>query len=120
MLACTRIGALHSGVFSGFSQDALAGRIIDCSSTFVITADEGLARFEKYPAEGEHRQGDRHRCEDPCHDPEGAGGERTGGQVGSANGRDIWYHDAVEKGVLHTTGGYLLCLDDPPVCLRLP
>ena len=42
MLACTRIGAVHSIVFGGFSPDALAGRIVDCQSTFVITADEGL------------------------------------------------------------------------------
>ncbi len=42
MLACARIGAIHSVVFGGFSPDALAGRIVDCESTFVITADEGL------------------------------------------------------------------------------
>src|SRR5690606_26656156 len=42
MLACTRIGAVHSVVFGGFSPEALAGRIVDCQSHFVITADEGL------------------------------------------------------------------------------
>ena len=61
MLACTRIGAIHSIVFGGFSPDALAGRIVDCESTFVITADEGLRGGKTDPAQGEHRQGDRHR-----------------------------------------------------------
>ena len=49
MLACTRIGAIHSIVFGGFSPDALAGRIHDCESTFVITADEGLRGGKKIP-----------------------------------------------------------------------
>jgi acetyl-CoA synthetase len=49
MLACTRIGAIHSIVFGGFSPDALAGRIVDCESTFVITADEGLRGGKKVP-----------------------------------------------------------------------
>ena len=49
MLACTRIGAIHSVVFGGFSPDALAGRIVDCKSTFVITADEGLRGGKTIP-----------------------------------------------------------------------
>ncbi|WP_292079452.1 AMP-binding protein, partial [Mesorhizobium sp.] len=49
MLACTRIGAIHSIVFGGFSPDALAGRIVDCESTFVITADEGLRGGKTIP-----------------------------------------------------------------------
>ena len=49
MLACTRIGAIHSVVFGGFSPDALAGRIVDCESTFVITADEGLRGGKPIP-----------------------------------------------------------------------
>ena len=49
MLACTRIGAVHSVVFGGFSPDALAGRIVDCESTFVITADEGLRGGKPIP-----------------------------------------------------------------------
>src|SRR6476660_3470585 len=49
MLACARIGAIHSVVFGGFSPDALAGRIVDCESTFVITSDEGLRGAKKIP-----------------------------------------------------------------------
>ena len=49
MLACTRIGAVHSIVFGGFSPDALAGRIVDCDSSFVITADEGLRGGKPIP-----------------------------------------------------------------------
>ncbi|EBW2381251.1 acetyl-coenzyme A synthetase, partial [Salmonella enterica subsp. enterica serovar Enteritidis] len=49
MLACTRIGAIHSIVFGGFSPDALAGRIVGCESTFVITADEGLRGGKTVP-----------------------------------------------------------------------
>ena len=49
MLACARIGAVHSIVFGGFSPDALAGRIVDCQSTFVITADEGLRGGKPIP-----------------------------------------------------------------------
>ena len=52
MLACTRIGAIHSIVFGGFSPDALAGRIVDCESTFVITADEGLRGGRTIPLKG--------------------------------------------------------------------
>ncbi|MGK9527202.1 AMP-binding protein, partial [Salmonella enterica subsp. enterica] len=49
MLACTRIGAIHSVVFGGFSPEALAGRIIDCKSKVVITADEGIRAGKKIP-----------------------------------------------------------------------
>src|SRR5690606_20710440 len=49
MFACTRIGAIHSVVFGGFSPDALAGRIVDCKSNFVITADEGLRAGKHIP-----------------------------------------------------------------------
>ena len=73
MLACTRIGAIHSIVFGGFSPDALAGRIVDCESTFVITADEGLRGGKTDSAEGQHRQGDRHGGQGPCHGQDGAG-----------------------------------------------
>ena len=48
MLACTRIGAIHSVVFGGFSPDALAGRIEDCNSTIIITADEGIRGGKRY------------------------------------------------------------------------
>ena len=57
MLACARIGAVHSVVFGGFSPDSLAGRILDCESDFVITADEGLARRQGGAAEAQHRCG---------------------------------------------------------------
>ncbi|WP_225910285.1 AMP-binding protein [Brevundimonas pondensis] len=57
MLACARIGAVHSVIFGGFSPDSIAGRIEDCGSTFVITADEGLPRRQEGPAEGQCRQG---------------------------------------------------------------
>ncbi len=55
MLACARIGAIHSVVFAGFSPDSLAGRIIDCASELVITADEGLRGGKSGAAEAEHR-----------------------------------------------------------------
>ena len=57
MLACARIGAIHSVVFGGFSPDALAGRIQDCTSTCVITSDEGVRAAATHPAESQHRQG---------------------------------------------------------------
>ena len=57
MLACARIGAIHSVVFGGFSPDSLAGRIDDCKSTFVITADEGLRGGTQDPAQGQRRRG---------------------------------------------------------------
>ncbi|MCP1336585.1 acetate--CoA ligase [Futiania mangrovi] len=133
MLACARIGAVHSVVFGGFSPDALAGRIEDAASTFVITADEGLRGGRKIPLKANTDKA-----------IEKVGGvdkvlvvKRTGGNVGWKDGRDVWYHDAVSaastdcppeeisaedplfilytsgstgkpKGVLHTSGGYLV------------
>ena len=137
MLACARIGAVHSIVFGGFSPDALAGRIVDCQSNFVITADEGLRGGRPIPLKANT---------DQAIEIAGRGGvevksvlvvRRTGGTVNWAEGRDIWYHEAVAKaagdcppaemgaedplfilytsgstgkpkGVLHTTGGYLV------------
>jgi acetyl-CoA synthetase len=137
MLACTRIGAIHSIVFGGFSPDALAGRIVDCESTFVITSDEGLRGGKPVPLK---------ENTDKAIDIAARQGvmvksvlvvRRTGGKIGWADGRDIWYHEAMAnakaycepakmkaedplfilytsgstgkpKGVLHTTGGYLV------------
>jgi acetyl-CoA synthetase len=137
MLACARIGAVHSVVFGGFSPDALAGRIMDCDSRFVITADEGLRGTKCVPL--------KVNCDAAC-DIAAKAGEpvqtvlcvrRTGADIYWDEGRDIWLHEAVltvsddcqpepmnaedplfilytsgstgkPKGVLHTTGGYLV------------
>ena len=134
MLACARIGAVHSVVFGGFSPDALAGRITDCGSTVIITADEGLRGGKTVPLKA--------NVDRAC---EIAGGmvksvlvvQRTGADVPMAEGRDHWLHEigrdipadcppepmnaedplfilytsgstGKPKGVLHTTGGYLV------------
>ncbi|WP_019832277.1 acetate--CoA ligase [Sphingomonas sp. PR090111-T3T-6A] len=133
VLACARIGAIHSVVFGGFSADALAGRMEDCGSTLVVTADEG-------------RRGGKHVPLKAYVDEASTiyGGietvivvRATGGGVAMKPGRDVWYHEAAAqvsadcpaepmsaedplfilytsgstgkpKGVMHTTGGYLL------------
>ena len=133
MLACARIGAIHSVVFGGFSPDSLRDRILDCDSAFVITADEGVRGGKKIPLKA---NSDKALEECP-----GVRTvivvRRTGGQVAWHDGRDIWYHEACAevptdcpaepmnaedplfilytsgstgkpKGVLHTSGGYLL------------
>ena len=133
MLACARIGAVHSVVFGGFSPDSLAGRVIDAKSTFIITADEGLRGGRKVPLKANTDEALK-QC------PEVKTVlvvRRTGDKVGWVAGRDVWYHEAREKvsascpaveqgaedplfilytsgstgkpkGVLHTTGGYLV------------
>ena len=137
MLACTRIGAIHSIVFGGFSPDALAGRISDCESTFVITADEGLRGGKKVPL--------KHNVDVAIEIAKRSDVivknvvvvQRTAGKIEWYDARDIWYHEAVAaakpdcppakmkaedplfilytsgstgkpKGVLHTTAGYLV------------
>ena len=134
MLACTRIGAVHSIVFGGFSPDALAGRIEGCNSKIVITADEGLR--------GGRRVGLKVNADDAAAKVPGLVKSmivvrRTGSAVNMVPGRDYWYHDEVAKvtaeckpeemkaedplfilftsgstgapkGVVHTTGGYLV------------
>src|SRR4249920_377147 len=133
MLACARIGAIHSVVFGGFSPDSLAGRIEDCASKVVITADEGVRGGRKIPLKANTDAAIAK-----------VGGvdhvivvHRTCAAVDMELGRDVWYHEAADmvtsecpcaemnaedplfilytsgstgkpKGVLHTTGGYLL------------
>lgn len=133
MLACARIGAIHSIVFGGFSPDSLAGRIVDCDSTIVITADEGLRGGKKIPLKANVDEA-LQSCTSVT---SVVVVQRTGGAVAMTEGRDHWYHQLREqvsadcpaeeigaedplfilytsgstgkpKGVLHTTGGYLL------------
>jgi len=133
MLACTRIGAVHSIVFGGFSPDALAGRIVDCDSKFIITADEGLRGGKPIPLKA-NTDAALEKC---IGDEKVIVVRRTGGEVTMKSGRDVWYHEAAAevsadcppeemnaedpmfilytsgstgkpKGVLHTTGGYLV------------
>jgi acetyl-CoA synthetase len=133
MLACARIGAIHSVVFGGFSPDSLAGRILDCESTVVITADEGVRGGRKIPLKV-----NTDKALESCPGVHTAFVvKRTGGDISWADGRDVWYHEACEaaspdcpaevmnaedplfilytsgstgkpKGVMHTTGGYLV------------
>ncbi|NQV43703.1 MAG: AMP-binding protein, partial [Rhodospirillales bacterium] len=133
MLACTRIGAVHSIVFGGFSPDALAGRINDCTSDVVITADEGIRGGKPIPLKANTDAA----CDIVGHVTTVVVVKRTGGKVDWVEGRDIWYHEAAAqvpaecepeemsaedpmfilytsgstgkpKGVLHTTGGYMV------------
>ena len=137
MLACARIGAIHSIVFGGFSPDALAGRIVDCESTFVITADEGLRGGRHIPLKENTDKAIDIAAHNFVRVKNVLVVRRTGGKVGWANGRDLWYHDEIAsvkpdckpekikaedplfilytsgstgkpKGVLHTTAGYLV------------
>ena len=133
LLACARIGAVHSVVFGGFSPDALAGRIQDCDSNMVITADEGLRGGRPVPLKA-----NTDAALDSCPDcNKVVVVRRTGGDIGWVDGRDVWYHEAMAnasadcppeemnaedpmfilytsgstgkpKGVLHTTGGYMV------------
>ena len=133
MLACTRIGAVHSVVFGGFSPDSIAGRVLDCSSDFVITADEGLRGGKHIPLKANTDEALKQ-----CPNVKSViVVRRTGGAVAMKPGRDHWYHELAAqvstdckpeemsaedpmfilytsgstgkpKGVLHTTGGYLV------------
>ena len=132
MLACTRIGAIHSVIFGGFSPDSIAGRILDCQSNFVITADEGLRGGRIVPLK-QNVDVALTQCPDVARV---LVVKRTGAKVFMRPGRDLFYDDEVAKvtadcppepmgaedplfilytsgstgkpkGVLHTTGGYL-------------
>ena len=133
MLACARIGAIHSVVFGGFSPDSLAGRIQDCDSSVIVTADEGVRGNRPIPLKA-NVDGALESCPTigKC-----VVVRRTGGDVDWVEGRDVWYEDLVAgqpaacepeemgaedplfilytsgstgkpKGVLHTSGGYLV------------
>lgn len=135
MLACARIGAVHSVIFAGFSPEAVSGRVIDSGAKMVITADEGLRAGRAIPL--------KKNVDDGLKNPgvTTVGNvivfRRTGNPVEWKKGRDIWWHEAIDgvsaecppqemnaedplfilytsgstgkpKGVLHTTGGYLV------------
>ena len=133
MLACARIGAIHSVVFGGFSPDSLAGRITDCDSNIIITADEGIRGGKIIPLK-ENTDAALKLCSSikKC-----IVVKRTGNDINWVEGRDIWYHEAMSKvdnecqpeemdaedplfilytsgstgkpkGVLHTTAGYIV------------
>ncbi|PZO86575.1 MAG: acetate--CoA ligase, partial [Micavibrio aeruginosavorus] len=133
MLACARIGAIHSVVFGGFSPTSLIDRIHDCKSNVIITADEGLRGGKAVPLKANTDEALK-QCPD-VHTVFVF--KRTGGKIDWTEGRDIWWHEATSKvstecepepmnaedplfilytsgstgkpkGVLHTTGGYLL------------
>ena len=133
MLACARIGAIHSIVFGGFSSDSLKDRVVDCGSQVLITADEGLRGGRRVPLKANvdvalKEAPDVHTV---------LVVRRTGGQIAWTEGRDLWHHEEITKvsadcppeemnaedplfilytsgstgkpkGVLHTTGGYLV------------
>ncbi|WP_313683168.1 acetate--CoA ligase [Pantoea sp.] len=135
MLACARIGAVHSVIFGGFSPEAVAGRIVDSSAKLVITADEGIRAGRSIPL--------KKNVDDALSNPSVTSVknvvvfQRTGKDTGWREGRDLWWHDLMAdasdqhqpvavnaedplfilytsgstgkpKGVLHTTGGYLV------------
>ena len=133
MLACARIGAVHSVVFGGFSPEALKGRILDSDCHVVITADEGVRAGKKIPLKA-----NTDKALEACPNVHTVlTVKRTGGEISWHDERDIWYHEAFDKaseqcpcedmdaedplfilytsgstgkpkGILHTTGGYLL------------
>ena len=133
MLACARIGAIHSIIFGGFSSDSIAGRINDCKSDYVITADEGIRGGKIIPLKSIVDEAlTKCRSIKKC-----IVVKRTGNSINWMIDRDVWYHDIIKyasshsepeemnaedplfilytsgstgkpKGVLHTTGGYMV------------
>jgi acetyl-CoA synthetase len=133
MLACARIGAVHSIIFGGFSADSISGRVNDCESEYIITADEGVRGGKTIPLKATTDEAllscpNVKKC---------IVVKRTGNEIGWNNNRDVWYHDLIKdvssncepeemnaedplfilytsgstgkpKGVLHTTGGYMV------------
>ena len=135
MLACTRIGAVHTIVFGGFSPEALAGRITDSNAKVVVTADEGIRGGRAVPLK--KNVDDALANDDVTSVEKVIVFKRTGGNVEWDSSRDVWWHEATAvasshcepeemnaedplfilytsgstgkpKGVLHTTGGYLV------------
>ncbi len=133
MLACARIGAVHSIIFGGFSAESISGRVNDCKSEYIITADEGIRGGKTIPLKATTDEA-LSNCPDvkKC-----IVVKRTGNYVYWEQGRDVWYHDLIKdvpshcepeemnaedplfilytsgstgkpKGVLHTTGGYMV------------
>lgn len=135
MLACARIGAIHTVIFAGFSPEAVSGRVIDCKAKLIITADEGLRAGRAIPL--------KKNVDDALKNPTVTTVSnvivyrRTGNVPSWVEGRDLWWHDVIEgisadcppeemnaedplfilytsgstgkpKGVVHTTGGYLV------------
>lgn len=135
MLACARIGAIHTVIFAGFSPEAVSGRVIDCKAKLIITADEGLRAGRAIPL--------KKNVDDALANPQVTTVtnvivyQRTGNIPSWVEGRDLWWHDVIKgvsadcppeemsaedplfilytsgstgkpKGVLHTTGGYLV------------
>ncbi len=133
MLACVRIGAVHSIIFGGFSADSISGRVNDCESEYIITADEGVRGGKKIPLKYTTDEA----LESCPNVKKCIVVKRTGNYINWDKSRDVWYHDLIKdvskhcepeemnaedplfilytsgstgkpKGVLHTTGGYMV------------
>lgn len=137
MLACARIGAIHSVIFAGFSPEAIAGRLIDCESTFIITANQGLRGGSPINLKNNVDQAIDIAERNHVHVKHVMVIRRTNEPINWVTGRDFWYHEEIHhteancppehmnaedplfilytsgstgkpKGVLHTTAGYLV------------